>query len=220
MAQYVDDFVHKVEQLTEAGIKLPETVIPIMLLTSLSSEYETFCIAIESREIMPTLDELKVKLLEEEIRKADNDLLKDVDKETALLSNKRTFQEKKPQKQPFQKHRPEYTHNRKYNDKCFICGKAGHLARFCKSKQKVVTSKNNTEEAMFASAFNSGPSTSGDWYLDSRATAHMCNDKKMFETLNEERKEKVYTATDSSTWSLGKGEVKLSLDSKNKQSLA
>ncbi|XP_015437625.1 PREDICTED: uncharacterized protein LOC107192803, partial [Dufourea novaeangliae] len=73
MAQYIDDFVDKLEQLTEAGIKLPDTVIPIMLLFSLPSQYETFCVAIESREKVPTLDELNVKLLEEEIRKADNE---------------------------------------------------------------------------------------------------------------------------------------------------
>lgn len=40
----------------------------------------------------------------------------------------------------------------------------------------------------------------------------------MFETLNEEHKDKVYyTATDNSTFSLGKGEVKISVNSRNKQ---
>lgn len=39
MAQYVDEFVHKVEQLKEGGIKLLDTVIPIMLLTSLPIKY-------------------------------------------------------------------------------------------------------------------------------------------------------------------------------------
>lgn len=56
---------------------------------------------------MPTLDELKVKLLEEEIWKKDNDLSKDTDKEMALLSNKKTVQEKKQQKEPLQKQKPE-----------------------------------------------------------------------------------------------------------------
>lgn len=215
--KYVDKFVHKVEQLTEAGIKLSDTVIPIMLLTSLPIQYETFCIAIESRERMPTLDELKVKLLEEEIRKTDNDLSKDTDKEMALLSNKKTFQEKKQQKESLQKQKPEKAYNRKYNDKCYICGKAGHIARFCKNKQRIVTSRNHTEEAMLASALNTSLDTSYGWYLDSGATAHMCKDRRMFETLNEEHKEKVCTATESSTLSQGKGEIKMSLSSRNKQ---
>ncbi|KOC71356.1 hypothetical protein WH47_05238 [Habropoda laboriosa] len=59
-----------------------------MLLNSLPNEYETFCIAIESRERMPTTEELKIKLIEEEIRKTENDNEHRANEE-ALLSNRK-----------------------------------------------------------------------------------------------------------------------------------
>lgn len=69
MAEYIDKFIYRLEQLEEVGIKLPNEVIPIMLQNSLPSHYETFCIAIESRETMPNMEKLKIKLFEEEIRR-------------------------------------------------------------------------------------------------------------------------------------------------------
>lgn len=41
MTQYIDKFIHKIEQFEESGIKLPDTVLPIMLLSSLPVEYDT-----------------------------------------------------------------------------------------------------------------------------------------------------------------------------------
>ena len=46
MTQYVTDFSSKAEQLEEAGIKLPEDLLSIMLLSSLPAEYDNFCVAI------------------------------------------------------------------------------------------------------------------------------------------------------------------------------
>ncbi|KAK2578385.1 hypothetical protein KPH14_011872 [Odynerus spinipes] len=106
-----------------------------MLLNSLPTQYETFCIAIESRETMPTLEELKVKLWEEEIRKADDDPARGTGKETALLSNKKNFQERRPQGESTSNQRPGNAYHKRQNGRCYVCGKMGHIARFCKSKQ-------------------------------------------------------------------------------------
>jgi len=65
MNTYINEFTNKAEQLTEAGIKIPD-LLSIMLLSSLSDDFENFSIAIESRDEIPNIDSLKVKLLEEE----------------------------------------------------------------------------------------------------------------------------------------------------------
>lgn len=40
-----------------------------MLLSSLPEEYESFCVAIESRDQIPSVDLIKGKLIEEEARR-------------------------------------------------------------------------------------------------------------------------------------------------------
>jgi len=67
MNTYINEFTNKAEQLTEAGIKIPDDLLS-MLLSSLPGDFENFSIAIESRDEIPNIDSLKVKLLEEEAR--------------------------------------------------------------------------------------------------------------------------------------------------------
>lgn len=90
MSEYVNEFSQKLEQLEKTGIKLPKNLLPVMLLNSLPSEYETFCIAIESREKLATLNELKIKLAEEEVRRNE-----DPNSEGALLTKRKKFQDKR-----------------------------------------------------------------------------------------------------------------------------
>lgn len=66
MTQYITDFTRKAEQLEEAGIDIPDELLAIMLLGSLPVEFENFCVAIESRDQIPTLENLKIKLMKEE----------------------------------------------------------------------------------------------------------------------------------------------------------
>ena len=58
MAEYINDFMTKVDKLEEAELKFPEDITAIMLLNSLPSEYETFCVAIETQKELPSLDQL------------------------------------------------------------------------------------------------------------------------------------------------------------------
>lgn len=44
-----------------------------MLLNSLPSDYENFCVAIESRDEIPKFETLKIKLIEEEARREDKE---------------------------------------------------------------------------------------------------------------------------------------------------
>jgi len=48
MTQYASDFTRKAEQLEETDIEIMDELLSIILLDSLSSEFENFSIIIES----------------------------------------------------------------------------------------------------------------------------------------------------------------------------
>lgn len=73
IAKFLNDFTSKAEQLTEAGINIPEDLLSIMLLSSLPEDFENFTVAIESRDVIPSVNNLKTKLLEEEARQTDEE---------------------------------------------------------------------------------------------------------------------------------------------------
>lgn len=75
------DFTSKAEQLTEAGINIPDELLSIMLLGSLPGGFESFTVAIESRDEIPSISNLKVKLLEEGARQTERDGQFDIKKE-------------------------------------------------------------------------------------------------------------------------------------------
>lgn len=66
MTKYFNDFMCKAEQLTEARINILDNWLSIKLLGLLSEKFKSFIVAIELREI-PRFNNLKVKLLEEEV---------------------------------------------------------------------------------------------------------------------------------------------------------
>jgi len=84
MTQYVRSFVRKAEQLEEAGIKIPNELLSIMLLSYLP-EYDSFCVAIESRADVSDVESLKLKLIEQEARLDEQNLKHDANENNALL---------------------------------------------------------------------------------------------------------------------------------------
>lgn len=211
ITQYVTDFTHKAEQLEEAGIKIPDELLSIMLLGSLPAEFENFCIAIESRDDIPSLDNLKIKLIEEEARQGDKCMKtsEDKNKNDALLTKRHNVG-----------HTKQFNHNsnlkennverntRKFNFKCFNCGKIGLKSRFCRDKFNRVES--NMSDAMIAVACNTDYEEKSEvWFLDSGATRHMCNSEQKFSYINESNQSKVYTASKHVVESPGVGDVNL-----------
>lgn len=73
MSSYIRSFCDIAEKLEEAGIQIPNELLSIMILNSLPSKYENFCITVESRDAIPSIELLKVKLIEEEARQIERD---------------------------------------------------------------------------------------------------------------------------------------------------
>ncbi|XP_036340122.1 uncharacterized protein LOC118749427 [Rhagoletis pomonella] len=106
-------------KLAEIGIVIQEELLSIILLSSLPKSFENFFVAIETRDSLPSLSTLKLKILEEgERRKRQN--------ESSDEGGQQTFIAREHDKKQ----------KKKFNGKCFACGKKGHFANKCKEKQK------------------------------------------------------------------------------------
>lgn len=64
-AQQINDFSGLVESLKEIDSSMTEDFISIVLLCSLPDSFDSFVVAMESRDKLPTYEQFKVKILEE-----------------------------------------------------------------------------------------------------------------------------------------------------------
>lgn len=216
MNTYINNFSNKTEQLVEAGIKIPDDLLSKMLLSSLPDDFENFNIAIESRDKIPNIDSLKVKLLEE-VRQTERAGRNGPEKgqiNDALISRAHG-REKRRHINLTDKNTKKNSRN--FTGKCFNCGKIGHISTDCRIKIKRGET-NNKSDVLTTIVCNTEAKKSSDWFLDSRATRHMCNDNQRFLVLNDVDRSKVFTATEHCKGSSSVGEINLEVknrDSKN-----
>ncbi|KAL0117638.1 hypothetical protein PUN28_008790 [Cardiocondyla obscurior] len=170
-----------------------------------------------ARDEIPTLENLKIKLIEEEARQSDRvpKTSEDHNNNDALLAKGRSERSK------WSNAKPKDSHTKasavKFSGKCFNCGKSGHMSRFCKAKPKR-SEANDATEAMTAIACKAEIiNKSNTWYLDSGATRHMCNNESAFATLKNDERIKVHTASEHFVESGGRGDIKL--DAKSNRQL-
>ncbi|KAH9722428.1 hypothetical protein KPL70_006731 [Citrus sinensis] len=146
-----------------------------------------------------TLEELQKHLvIEEETRSRESKDKHDYTKVNVVEASKFSKNFKVKNDKKFKK-----SSTQKFSGNCFFCGKKGHRqsdCRFKKKKEEVNSHKanvieNKSEEicAMVSemqigmiTETNMAVTKSYDWWLDSGATIHVCNDKKFFLSYKEE----------------------------------
>ena len=146
-----------------------------------------------------TLEELQKHLvIEEETRSRESKDKYDSTKVNVVEASKFSKNFKVKNDKKFKK-----SSTQKFSGNCFFCGKKGHRqsdCRFKKKKEEVNSHKanvieNKSEEicAMVSemqigmiTETNMAETKSYDWWLDSGATIHVCNDKKFFLSYKEE----------------------------------
>lgn len=109
------------------------------------------------------------------------------------------------------------TGNLKKDRACFNCGKKGHYSRECRSKKKnagsgkgkgealMVETENDDFVAMVTELHMASVAVSDDWWLDSGATIHVCNNKSLFKTYVVDALEEVLMGNHVAAKVLGKG---------------
>ncbi|GBN45704.1 hypothetical protein AVEN_118050-1 [Araneus ventricosus] len=76
-ANHIRKFFDFIDKLQDLDIFIYEDLTSVMLLHSLPANFETFRVAIESRDELPKLDTIRIKIIDEWQSRADQSLSKD-----------------------------------------------------------------------------------------------------------------------------------------------
>lgn len=128
--------------------------------------------AIESRDTLPTPDNLRTKIIEEYDARKNS---------TSSNSNQGAMYVRKKQ-QPKNDHNVTevYDRQKKFKFKCFRCHQTGHKQSQCSLKGG--NSNNSASVALSSTEMRSvlcqnvNNVTASDWCLDSGCTSHLCRD--------------------------------------------
>lgn len=207
MRDHVSRFADTVSKLEAMKIVIPQEMLVVILLSSVPSSYESFRIAIKSRKELPTLEELKIKLSDEYRVRQRSVACKNP--EAMLVSkNRKDSTEKGKEKLN--------TMIKKTRSTCY-CGKVGHFAKYCKSKQSETGGEPPKvgEVSMYV-----GIERDMKWCPDSGTSSHMCSENKKFLTLDRSKIGDLKMANYDSTPIEGKGTVEFLTKYKVKVKLA
>lgn len=177
---HINDFFDAVSKLKEINVAIGDDLLAILLLYSLPDSFETFRCALETRDELPKPEVLRVKILEEDqsrrakVERDDQNALYAKPKRNGVSSK---FSNRSTENR---------TDRGKQKEGCFKCGKFGHYARNCRSKQNAnLVQEGSQENSMFNcfdSLFNC-LDISHEWCLDSGCTSHMSSNKEGFTTM-------------------------------------
>ena len=196
MQEHIDCFMDLCDQLSTMKLELPEVCLSVLLLVSLGEAYESFVVAMSSRDELPSVSVLKIKLLEEEERKQG-----DVANSAHVLKIR---------------DRKKYNKRKQFKGKCFDCNRYGHMASQCPEKsngQVPRSDKAKPDKAFQLRSFEGGEKMDkSSWILDSGATSHVCCDASYFSKLNTAYDRVITLADERKMKASGIGVVKLQVD--------
>lgn len=198
ITDHVNNFFDVVDKLQDLDVEINRDLLAIMLLYSLPDDYDNFRVAIESRDVLPTPEALKVKILEEfEARKEHRQ-----DNFTDAFLGRQRFRDSSES---------TVYHPGKFPFKCNICKTVGHKAKFCPNKGTIPKEKSahiadelglNVMEECFLQKRSTLHEEK--WCLDSGCTSHMSKDPNKFVNFNRNVGKSVNLADKSSTVAMSK----------------
>lgn len=171
MADYLNTFSDITEKLADVGIQIQDELTVIILLSSLPIDYENFVVAMETRDALPSLSVLKLKLLEEaERREQRNDEMSSMSQAFGAIREGKGRKENNKSEE----------NSKNIKGKCFVCGKKGHYANKCNEKREC-----HKSYSLVRIAKKTDVSISSTWVIDSGATSHMCSNRDLFTKFKE-----------------------------------
>jgi hypothetical protein len=197
--EHVARFMDTVDKLQGMNIEINGDLLSIMSLYSLPSSFENFQCAIESRDSSPNVENLKVKIVEE--NDARNQKL-DGSLTGGVMFSKHFSRDSNSSKNSYKK-QDEKTSKPKITYKCNYCGRRGHKAADCFKKKR----EENQKAGLVHEAYFSGK-TNDKWCLDSGCTSHICNDKELF--IDSQKAQcQLKLASNATTQAIAKGNVNI-----------
>ena len=232
--EHLAQFFDAVDKLANMEVDINDKLLTLMLLQSLPSSFDMFKRAIESRDELPELEILKVKIIEASESIKDNFSESGHRALYAKPGFSKNFENKNDQAKSWEK-------NKRRNYVCGYCKKKGHKTAECFAKKKADQKKTekpqaNTVETSFmalatdsksalsinstaenfadlfseeeAMCITDRPDDSHRWCLDSGCTTHLCKNRELFSTL-EDASSDVKLANGANTHVSAKGEITL-----------
>lgn len=223
MDEHLNKFFGIIDKLNEMNVEIADDLVTILLLYSVPDSYENFRCAIEARDVLPTPEILKIKLLEEFQARRGKESTQN--QQNAFQANKNKFGSKQEGKFDKNYKKTSNKENKPYI-KCTYCHKKGHKATQCwnKKNEEAACAEDafyavnedahkhvSHQDAIVANTFSANLESTDVWCLDSGATSHMCKNRSKFVDLKEVTNQKVRLANNELTEVKGIGTVYLSL---------
>lgn len=203
---HLDKFMDTVDKLADMDVLINEDLLTIMMLYSLSAEYDNFRVAIESRDALPKPDELKIKIIEEsEARHSQNIWKAEPESslpEEALYASCKICKQR------------GNIFKRKSHKICTDCWRKNKENKPSKNDNK--SNKNNF--ATHCLLTQNKNSIDNKWVLDSGCTSHMTYQQNLFKSM-ESSSRKLNFATEDHTAEI-KGTGTVSFTTKNGDGIA
>ena len=237
------DQIHELQilvtKLRELKVEISESFQVGAIITKLPSSWNDYRKKLLHRRDDISLEELQKHLrIEEETRSRDQKNISQNSSKVNIVEGskfKKNFKVNNNKKFKKSGNNQKFGNNLKFNGNCFNCGKKGHRISDCRLKKKkeedtsnnanlvenqyeeIVAMVSEMQIGMITELNMAAATKSFDWWLDSGATIHVCNDKSLFSAYEEEKDgEVVLMGNHVSAKVLGKGSVDLQFTSGKK----
>uniref|UniRef100_A0AAV1VBB0 Polyprotein n=1 Tax=Peronospora matthiolae TaxID=2874970 RepID=A0AAV1VBB0_9STRA len=170
--------------LSSIGAKMEDEDVAICLLRSLPKSYENVVLSLEMSNA-----ELRSR---DVVRVLTNEHIKRQGDKTTSVKTEDAAKAFSAEREPRQ---------------CTYCGKLGHTAERCWTKQKDENQGGARRGGNNARGLSTSKNMPGMWAVDSGATHHICNDKAKFASLNEREEGELSVADGSKAAIKGVGTI-------------
>ena len=227
VVKQVEELQIIVHELDDEGMKLNENFLVGSIIEKLPPSWKDFKIYLKHLTEDMDLGELvlKIRVEEDHRRNEKTDMSMEAGAniiEGSTSQGKRPLLPQKNKGKAVAKQAltaPKFKNFKKNKGSCWVCGKPGHKAKYCRNRRDEnagPSNQANIAEDHFAAVISEVNlmTNSNDWWIDTGATKHVCAEKNLFATYEQvSGGENLYMGNASTAAVKGKGKVVLKLTS-------
>ncbi|GKA47911.1 zinc finger, CCHC-type containing protein [Tanacetum coccineum] len=241
----VHEFLILVSKFKNLNIEIPEKLLVGAIITKLPSSWHNY-----RKKLMHTSEDFTLDQIQKHLRIEEETRVREKNLNGASSSKVNYVDSGKNNKGNDKKRKGTWnsSKNNKKDKKplsevvCYKCGEKGHIKRYCKNPKKKNQNSNKKDESANAveqvdtteitamvSEMNIGMiqelhmasvTTTDDWWYDSGATTHVCNNRDLFKTYKEtEDGHEVMMGDNHTSKVIGSGNVEIQFTSGKKLTL-